>query len=143
MDALELLARVIAEETGSSTMWSRFEKLKDNITQIASDVLIDNQDEELDGEGAFEDEGHYNGSLQSLHLRDSDGEDASPEANPTEVTYLGLLSLWFRVLWVKFGGAFQFSSFIFPLRMQFLGVNSSVCGWLRRTLAILLSDYGI
>ena len=64
------------------TMWSRFEKLKDNITQIASDVL-DSQDEELDGEEF--DDGHYNGALQSVHLRDSDGDDEPPEARAGEV----------------------------------------------------------
>lgn len=76
-------------------MWSRFEKLKDNITQIASDVL-DSQDddgEELD-EGALDDEeldGEYN-VPQSLYLRDrdSDGEDESAGSILTEVNF-GLL----------------------------------------------------
>jgi hypothetical protein len=72
------LACVIEPTKRSPTMWSRFEKLKDNITQIASDVL-DSQDEELD-------DGRYNGSLEDVHLRDSDGEDEnSPEPHPREV----------------------------------------------------------
>ncbi|XP_024391625.1 uncharacterized protein [Physcomitrium patens] len=67
-------------------MWSRFEKLKDNITQIASDVL-DSQDE-LDGEGAPEDgsfEGYYNEDLKSAHTRDSDDEGGN--FPPTELDY--------------------------------------------------------
>jgi len=71
-------------------MWSRFEKLKDNITQIASDVLdSQDDDEELDAEGALDDDSldeHYN-APQSLYLRDRDsyGEDESPEFRPIEV----------------------------------------------------------
>ncbi|KAG0629532.1 hypothetical protein M758_1G110700 [Ceratodon purpureus] len=61
-------------------MWSRFEKLKDNITQIASDVL-DSQDEDLDGEAGLDEKN--NG-----RLRDSDGEDDdSPEGFPDELGY--------------------------------------------------------
>lgn len=59
--------------------------MKDNITQIASDVL-DSQDE-LDGEGAPEDgsfEGYYNEDLKSAHTRDSDDEGGN--FPPTEVS---------------------------------------------------------
>lgn len=69
-------------------MWSTFEKLKDSVTQIASDVL--DADEELDGEGAFNDgavESHYLGNLQEAHLHESDGDgDGGPaEFHATEV----------------------------------------------------------
>lgn len=84
-------------------MWSRFEKLKDNITQIASDVLdSQDDDDEIDGEGVLDDDSldeHYN-APQSLYLRDrdSDGEEGSPVFRPKEVCF-GLLFICTLKAW--------------------------------------------